>query len=91
MWVTASILALPAQHPHHPVQALWLVIARRKGGLSWYLLTNEPNTCVEEAWGIMFAYARRWQIELTWRENKSELALQSPRFMEYDCVGKQRG
>jgi hypothetical protein len=22
----------------------------------------------------MFAYARRWQIEFTWRENKSELA-----------------
>jgi hypothetical protein len=25
------------------------------------------------------AYARRWQIELTWRFGKSELAMQSPR------------
>jgi hypothetical protein len=58
---------------------LWLVISRRKGGLPWYRLPNEPITCVEDAWGIMFAYARSFQIELTWRENKSELAFQSPR------------
>ncbi len=83
-WVTASILALPVHHPDHPEQALWLVIARRKGGLPWYLLTNEPITCSEDAWGIMFAYARRWQIELTWKENKSELAFQSPRLWEWE-------
>ncbi len=32
----------------------------------------------------MFAYARRWQIELTWRENKSELAFQSPRLWHWE-------
>lgn len=32
----------------------------------------------------MFAYARRWQIELTWRENKSELAFQSPRLWTWE-------
>jgi hypothetical protein len=63
---------------------LWLVIARRKGGLPWYLLTNEPITCAEDAWRVMFAYARRWQIELTWKENKSELAFQSPRLWEWE-------
>jgi hypothetical protein len=83
-WVTASILALPVHHPDHPEQALWLVIARRKGGLPWYLLTNEPITCSEDAWGIMFAYARSFQIELTWKENKSELAFQSPRLWEWE-------
>lgn len=83
-WVVASVLALPVWHPDHPQHALWLVIARRKGGLPWYLLTNEPITCVEDAWKIMFAYARRWQIELTWKENKSELAFQSPRLWEWE-------
>lgn len=83
-WVTASILALPVHHPDYPAQQLWLVIARRKGGLPWYLLTNEPITCPEDAWGIMFAYARRWQIELTWKENKSELAFQSPRLWDWE-------
>jgi hypothetical protein len=83
-WVWASILALPVHHPDHPEQALWLVIARRKGGLPWYLLTNEPISSVDDAWRIMFAYARRWQIELTWRENKSELAFQSPRLWHWE-------
>ncbi len=84
LWVRASILALPVRHPDHPEQQLWLVIARRKGGLPWYLLTNEPITCPEEAWGIMFAYARRWQVEVMWRENKSELAFQSPRLWHWE-------
>ncbi|WP_151754836.1 hypothetical protein [Dictyobacter vulcani] len=77
-WVMASILALPVTHPDHREQPLWLVVARRKGGLPWYLLTAEPIANADDAWRIMFAYARRWQIELTWKENKSELAFQSP-------------
>ena len=35
LWVRASILALPVRHPDHREQPLWLVIARRKGGLPW--------------------------------------------------------
>ena len=84
LWVQSSILALPVRHPDHPEQPLWLVIARRKGGLPWYLLTNEPISSTEDAWRIMFAYARRWQIEVTWRENKSELAFQSPRLWHWE-------
>jgi hypothetical protein len=34
-WVQASILALPVSHPQYPEQRMWLVIARRKGGLPW--------------------------------------------------------
>ena len=30
----------------------------------------------------MFAYVRRWQIELSWKYEKSELAFQSPRVYE---------
>jgi hypothetical protein len=84
LWVQASILALPVCHPDHPEQGLWLVIARRKGSLPWYLLTNEPITSSEDAWRIMFAYARSFQIEFTWRENKSELAFQSPRLWHWE-------
>lgn len=65
-----------------------MVVARRKGGLPWYLLTAEPITNAEDAWRIMFAYARRWQIELTWKENKSELAFQSPRLWEWETREK---
>ena len=36
-WVQASILALAVHHPDYPELPLWLVIARRKGGLPWYL------------------------------------------------------
>ena len=28
---------------------------------------------------MVFAYASRWQIEMAWRFNKSELAMESPR------------
>jgi hypothetical protein len=45
---------------------------------------NESITAAEDAWGIMFAYARRWQIEFTWCENKSELAFQSPRLWHWE-------
>lgn len=50
-----------------------------KGCQAWYLLTNEPIATMEEAWRIIFAYARRWQIEMTYRYSKTELAMESPR------------
>jgi hypothetical protein len=84
LWMQASMLALPVRHPHHPEQRVWLVIARRTGGFPWYLLTHEPITCAEDAWGSMFASARRWQIAFTWRANNSELAFQSPRLWHWE-------
>jgi hypothetical protein len=90
-WVQASMLALPVCHPQYPEQRRWLVIARRKGGLPWYLLSNEPITGAEDAWGIMFAYARRWQIEFTWRENKSELADHQSTPVALGAAGKTPG
>jgi len=42
-------------------------------------LTAEPITTAEDAWRVVFAYTRSFQIELTWRFEKSELAFQSPR------------
>jgi len=70
-------------HTHH--QPLWLVVARRKGESPWYLLTSEPAYSPELAWKIVFAYARRWQIEMALRYNKSELAFESPRLLQWDA------
>ena len=66
-------------------QPLWLVVARRgQGQEPWYLLTTEPVTTTEQAWRIVYTYARRWQIELCWRYGKSELALESPRVWSWE-------
>lgn len=49
-----------------------------KGCEPWYLLTNEPIRSLDDAWQIVFAYARRWQLETTFRYSKTELAMESP-------------
>ena len=77
-----GIIAFPVfDRTHH--QPLWLVVARRKGQSPWYLLTSEPAHSPELAWKIVFAYARRWQIEMALRFNKSELAFESPRLLQW--------
>ena len=74
-----GIVVVPVTHLQYD-QPLWLVVSRPgKGRQPWYLLTNEPVDTLEEAWRIVFAYARRWQIEMTYRYSKTELALESPR------------
>ncbi len=61
---------------HHPLPG--------KGQPPWYLLTTEPIVTEQDAWNVVFAYARRWQIEMTWRYNKSELACESPRLWSWE-------
>jgi hypothetical protein len=82
-WVQSSVLVLPVRHPDHPEQALSLVVCRSAGRLPWSLVTNEVLTTEDEAWGVVFAYVRRWNIEQTWRYDKSELAFQSPRLWHW--------
>lgn len=78
-----GVVALPVQDPTYE-QPLWLVVARRgQGQEPWYLLTNEPVHTVEAAWRIVLAYARRWQVEMTLRYCKSELAFESPRLWRW--------
>jgi hypothetical protein len=78
-----GIIAFPVfDRTHH--QPLWLVVARRKGESPWYLLTSEPAHSPDLAWQIVFAYARRWQIEMALRFNKSELAFESPRRLKWE-------
>lgn len=79
-----GVVALCVTHPTHP-QPLWLVVARHGGHHEpWYLLTSDVVRTVEEAWAVVMAYARRWQIEWTWRYSKSELAMESPRLWTWE-------
>lgn len=79
-----GILALQVYHPAFETP-LWLVVSRPgKGRTPWYLLTAEPIVSTEDAWHIMYAYARRWQIEMSFRFFKTELAMQSPRLWFWD-------
>lgn len=74
-----GIVYLPVRH-HQVEQPLWLVVSRPGPGRKpWYLLTNEPIATVDDAWKVVFAYARRWQVELCYRACKTDLAMESPR------------
>jgi hypothetical protein len=77
---TIGVYATPVFHPDYPHIPLWLVVSRQgQGRQPWYLLTNQPVLSSRQAWHFIRAYARRWQIEMTWRYSKSELAMESPR------------
>jgi hypothetical protein len=79
-----GVLALCVTHPTHP-QPLWLVVARPGRHIEpWYLLTSEPIRTTADAWAVVFAYGRRWQIEWAWRYSKSELAMESPRVWTWE-------
>lgn len=79
-----GIVAVPVNHPEH-AQPLWLVVARPgQGHEPWYLLTSEVIRTADAAWEVALAYARRWQIETTWRYGKSELAMESPRLWTWE-------
>jgi hypothetical protein len=67
----------PIWHEQYAYQ-LYLVRVRVKNKI-WYLITNEKIKTSEQAWEIVFAYRRRWQIELSFRYGKSELAMECPR------------
>ena len=81
---TVGVLAISVAHVEH-ARPLWLVVARAKGGREpWYLLTSDPIRTPEDAWAVVLAYARRWQIEQTWRYGKSELGYESPRVWSWE-------
>jgi hypothetical protein len=82
--VQCSVLATQVFHPQYPDVPLYLVVSRWPGRHPWYLLTNEPVTSVEQAWEIVRIYHLRWQIELVWRFDKSELGFQSPRVWDWE-------
>lgn len=85
--IKVGVVAVPVLHGAYGGggEPLWLVAARPgQGREPWYLLTNEPVETAEAAWRVVQAYARRWQIEMSLRFNKSELALESPRLWSWE-------
>ena len=80
-----GVIALPIHLPEDDRQ-LFLVVSRPGYGRKpWYLLTTEPVYNAEQAWKIMFAYARRWQIEMSLRFTKTEMAFESPRLIHWEA------
>lgn len=79
--VIAFAVHLPEDH-----RPLFLVVSRPGYGRKpWYLLTTEPISTPQQAWQIIFAYARRCQIEMSLRFTKSELAFESPRLHAWEA------
>ena len=76
-----SLLWMPCLHKEYPDFPLTLIICRpgKKGRQPWYLLTNEKINDDGDAWKLVHAYARRWQVEQSFRFSKSELAMESCR------------
>ncbi len=84
-----GIVFMTVHVPDFPNFPLSLVVSRPgKGFKPWYLITNEPVTSVEDAWRIVLAYNRRWQVELSIRYSKSELAFESPRLLAWEQRAK---
>ncbi len=83
-WRRTGIYFTPVRHPEVD-SPLWLVVSRPgKGRSPWYLLTREPILTVADAWRVVLAYARRWQVEMTYRYGKTELAMESPRLWRWE-------
>jgi hypothetical protein len=73
-------VTLPGQ-----TRPLWLITSQPGSPRKpWYLLTNMPITCAEDAWHVVFIYARRWQIEMVLRFEKCELGFESPRLHTWE-------
>jgi hypothetical protein len=83
LWWTAI------RHPSSGEQ-LYLVRARVKKGVM-YLITNDPVKTEAQAWEVFFSYRRRWQIELSFRYAKCELALECPRLWSLEARLKLLG
>ena len=80
-----GVIAFPVHLPDDD-RPLFLVVSRPGYGRKpWYLLTTEPISTPQQAWKIVFAYARRWQIEMSLRFTKSELAFESPRLHAWEA------
>lgn len=80
-----GVIALPIHLPEDD-RPLFLVVSRPGYGRKpWYLITTETVHTAEQAWMILFAYARRWQIEVSLRFTKSEMAFEAPRLIKWEA------
>jgi hypothetical protein len=84
-----GIVFFPVSLPNVPQQPLWMVVSRPGPGRQpWILLTNDPLNSVEVAWRVVLGYNRRWQIETSIRFDKSELAIESIRIVDWETRKK---
>lgn len=84
-----GIVFFPVRLPDAPYLRLWLVVSRPGPGRQpWFLLTNLPITSVQDAWRVVLGYNRRWQIETCIRFEKSELAIESIRVLDWETRKK---
>src|SRR6266536_436068 len=67
----------PVWHAAYTYQ-LYVVKVRVKKKV-WYFITNEQVRTENQAWEIVFAYRRRWQIETSFRSGKGRTALSGER------------
>ena len=75
--------------PNLPDDPMTLIVSRPGHGRQpWYLITNELVNTPEDAWRIVLAYNRRWQVEMSIRFSKSELAFESPRLPSWERRSK---
>ena len=72
----------PVRHNSYG-ESLYLVKIRVKKQVM-YVITNEAIKTESDAWDIVFTYRRRWQIELSFRYGKCELAMESPRLWGFE-------
>jgi len=79
-----GLLAFPVFDPVYQ-EPLWLVISRQGPSKKpWYLLTSELADTPDRAFRIILMYARRWQIEMSLRFEKSELGFESLRAFSWE-------
>lgn len=84
-----GIVFFPVTLPNLPDHPLWMIVSRPGSGRQpWYLLTNDPISSTDDAWRIVFGYNRRWQIETAFRFDKSELAIESIRLLDWSARHK---
>jgi hypothetical protein len=84
-----GIVFFQVKLPNLPAHSLWMVVSRPGAGRQpWFLLTNQPINSSDDAWRIVFGYNRRWQIETSFRLDKSELAIESIRLLDWQARQK---
>jgi hypothetical protein len=83
--VPISWVSLPVRHAEVPGAILHLIVVRSTAWQQpWYLLTNEAIESPEDSLRVILAYARRWQIEWSFRFQKSELGIEHARLRKWE-------
>ena len=73
-----GIAAVPVRHPRFDNEP-WLVVSRPgRGRTPWRLLASETVATTDDAWRVVMAYSRRWQVEMCCRACRTDRAMEKP-------------